>query len=67
MSGSPRMMCQSYGVERGGVHPNQHVVGADLRRVGVHQPQDVRRAEPLLDDRLHQGHLVSVGEHMMAR
>ena len=42
-------------VERGGVHPNQHVVGADLGQVGVHQPEDVRRAEPLLHDRLQSG------------
>ena len=40
-------------VERGRVHPDQHVVGPDLGQVGVHQPQDVRRAEPFLDDRLH--------------
>ena len=46
-------MCQSYGVERGGVHPDQHVVGPDLGPVGVDEPQHVRRAEPLLDDRLH--------------
>jgi hypothetical protein len=26
-SGSPRRMCQSAGVERGGVHPDQHVIG----------------------------------------
>ena len=33
-------------VERGGVHPDQHVVGPDLWQVGVRQPQDLRRAEP---------------------
>ena len=40
-------------VERGGVHPNQHIVGPDLRQVDVHQLQHVRRTEPLLHDRLH--------------
>jgi hypothetical protein len=33
-------------VERGGVHPNQHV-GTDLGQVGVHQLHHVRRAERL--------------------
>ena len=41
-------------VERGGVHPHQYVAGADPGPVGVHQLEDVRRAEPLLDNRLHQ-------------
>ena len=40
-------------VERGCVHPNQHVAGPGLGQAGVGQPQDVRRAEPVLDDRLH--------------
>ena len=35
------------------MHPDQHVVGPDLGRVGVHEPQGVRRTEPLLNDRLH--------------
>ena len=42
-------------VERGRVNPDQHVVRPDLGRVDVHEPQDVRRTEPLLDDRLHRG------------
>ncbi len=40
-------------VERGSVHPNQHVVGPDFGQVGVGQVQNVRRAEPVLDDHLH--------------
>jgi hypothetical protein len=40
-------------VQRGGVHPDQHVVGAGRGRVGVHQLEDVRRPEPLLNNRLH--------------
>ena len=38
----------------GGKNPNQHVAGPDFGYLGVHQPQHVRRAEPLLHDRLHQ-------------
>ncbi len=40
-------------VEGGCVHTDQHVVGPDLGRVGVLEPQHVRRTEPFLDDRLH--------------
>jgi RNA polymerase sigma-70 factor, ECF subfamily len=32
----------------------ESVAGAGLGRVGIHQLEDVRRAEPLLDNRLHQ-------------
>jgi hypothetical protein len=47
-------MCQSYGFSAAAVHPNQYVVGAGLGQVGVHQLEDVRRPEPLLNNRLHQ-------------
>ena len=40
-------------VERGGVHPNQHLIGPDLGPADVRQLQDLGRAEPVLDDRLH--------------
>jgi hypothetical protein len=51
-------MCQSARVERSGAHPNQHVVSPDLGQVSVRQPQDLRRAEPVLDDSLHRVLLV---------
>jgi hypothetical protein len=40
-------------VERGGVYPDEDVVGADVGHIGVHETQYVRRSEPFLDDRLH--------------
>jgi hypothetical protein len=40
-------------IERGGVHPDQHVAGPDLGHAGIRQPQDLRRPEPVLDDGLH--------------
>jgi hypothetical protein len=41
------------GVERGGVHPDQHLAGTNPRRVDAGQPQLVRWSEPVLDDRFH--------------
>jgi hypothetical protein len=35
------------------MHPNQHVVGPDLGHADLGQPQDIRRAEPVLDESLH--------------
>ena len=40
-------------VERGGVHPNQHVIGPGLGPASIGQLQGVRRAEPVLDDSFH--------------
>ena len=56
------------GVERSGVHADQHVVGPDVWSVGVHELQDVGGTEPLLNDRLH-GLLPSVevyGVHLVS-
>jgi hypothetical protein len=46
------------GVERGGAHPNQHVVGPHLGQADVGQLQDIRRAKPALDDSLHRSCLL---------
>jgi hypothetical protein len=47
-------------VDRGGMHADQRVVGPHVGRVGVHELQDVRGAEPSLNDRLHQCSFVLV-------
>ena len=40
-------------VHTGGMHPQQHLVGARLRPVDLLEPQDVGLAVDVLDDRLH--------------
>ena len=47
------MRCQYAPVDTGGMHPQQHLVGARLRPVDLLEPQDVGLTVDVLDDRLH--------------
>ncbi len=47
------MRCQRAAVESGGLHPDEHLAGADLGPGDLRKPQDVGRAVAVLNDGAH--------------